>query len=77
MMESDSQSLPTRFEGKVALITGAASGIGRAVAVRLLAEGASVFGVDIDRTRLDELAELADSRLITREADVSDREACR
>jgi meso-butanediol dehydrogenase / (S,S)-butanediol dehydrogenase / diacetyl reductase len=76
-MESDSQSLPRRFEGKVALITGAASGIGRAVAVRLLAEGASVFGVDIDRTRLDELAELADSRLITREADVSDREACR
>ncbi len=77
MTESDPQSPPRRFEGKVALITGAASGIGRAVALRLLAEGASVFGIDIDRTGLDELAGLADSRLITQQADVSDRAACR
>ena len=31
-----------RFEGKVALVTGAATGIGQAAAVRLAAEGASV-----------------------------------
>lgn len=37
-----------RFDGKVALITGAASGLGRAVALRLASEGAQVFAVDID-----------------------------
>jgi len=42
-----------RFEDKVALITGAASGIGRSVCVRLASEGARIFAIDID---LDGLA---------------------
>src|SRR4051794_11585578 len=39
-----------------AVVTGAASGIGRAVAEQLLAEGATVVAVDRDAGRLDELA---------------------
>ncbi len=35
-----------RFEDKVALVTGAAAGIGRASAERLASEGARVFCVD-------------------------------
>jgi NAD(P)-dependent dehydrogenase (short-subunit alcohol dehydrogenase family) len=49
-----------RFSGKVALVTGAASGIGRASAQRLAAEGARVFCVDLAAEGLDALvAEIA------------------
>ena len=48
----------TRFEGKVTLITGAGSGIGRAVALRLASEGASVFGMDINAEGLAETENL-------------------
>lgn len=36
------------FEGQVAFVTGAASGIGKACALELLSQGAAVIGVDID-----------------------------
>jgi NAD(P)-dependent dehydrogenase (short-subunit alcohol dehydrogenase family) len=42
-----------RFFGRVALITGAASGIGAATAARLLAEGARVATFDLDASQLD------------------------
>ncbi|HET8708068.1 MAG TPA: SDR family NAD(P)-dependent oxidoreductase [Pseudomonadales bacterium] len=37
-----------RFEGKVALVTGAASGMGKATALRLAAEGAKILLADIN-----------------------------
>ena len=39
-----------RFEGKVAIVTGGASGIGRATALRLASEGASVLVADRDES---------------------------
>jgi 3alpha(or 20beta)-hydroxysteroid dehydrogenase len=39
-----------RLEGKVALVTGAAGGIGAAIAARFAAEGASVLATDFDET---------------------------
>jgi NAD(P)-dependent dehydrogenase (short-subunit alcohol dehydrogenase family) len=51
----------SRFEGKVAIVTGAASGIGRAALIRLVAEGARALGVDLNEGGLAETAELARS----------------
>lgn len=48
---------PGRFAGRVALVTGAASGIGRATAIRLGAEGADVACLDVAEDRLDEVVE--------------------
>ena len=42
----------SRFKGKVALVTGAASGIGQATAIRLASEGAKVMLADINEAGL-------------------------
>jgi len=42
-----------RFVDKVVMVTGAGSGIGRASAVRIAAEGGSVFCVDLNMTSAD------------------------
>src|SRR6478609_2730121 len=69
--------MDSRFEGLVALVTGAGSGIGQAVALRLLAEGASVFGVDVDGDRLRSTEALASRKFAMLEADLGDPEICR
>jgi len=65
------------FAGKVAVVTGAGSGIGRYLVLGLLAEGASVAASDIDEVGLKETATKAGAgdRLRTYRLDVADRDA--
>jgi NAD(P)-dependent dehydrogenase (short-subunit alcohol dehydrogenase family) len=43
--------------GKIALLTGAAYGIGRATAVRFAAEGATVVALDVQCETLDSIGD--------------------
>lgn len=82
-------TLPQRQQGKVAFITGAARGQGRAHAVRLAGEGADVLALDLagplpgvpyESATADDLAETArqvealDRRILTHRGDVRDFE---
>ena len=71
----------TELEGKVAIVTGAAGGFGRALVRGLVGAGAKVAALDVDERRLDELAAEhedagGDGRLLTTRTDISRYEEC-
>lgn len=82
--------MPGRVEGKVALITGAARGQGRAEAIRLAEEGAAIIAVDIcealpqvaylpatadDLAETVRLVEAVGGKIVSAKADIRDRVA--
>lgn len=68
-----------RFSNKSVIVTGAAGGIGSAIARRFLSEGAKVCAVDLATDALEKLALDLGSpiELMTVEADISSEENCR
>jgi NAD(P)-dependent dehydrogenase (short-subunit alcohol dehydrogenase family) len=69
--------VPRRLDGRVVLITGATSGIGRATALLASHEGAAIAAIDVDGTGLDSTAEAVRShggQIRTRVADVAEHD---
>ena len=68
-----------RMQDKIALVTGAGSGIGRTTAMRLADAGARVACADVSRAHAEQTAEVivkAGGDAYALEADVSDADAC-
>jgi len=65
-----------RFQNKVVVVTGAASGIGEAAAKRFASEGASLVLADIDTDGLDRVAGEIGDAAASRPTDVRDMAAC-
>jgi NAD(P)-dependent dehydrogenase (short-subunit alcohol dehydrogenase family) len=63
---------PRELDGEVAVVTGAASGIGRACAAALLGAGACVVGLDVSATTGSEFSE---GEYLGLRTDVTDRDA--
>ena len=67
-----------KFNGKTAVITGASVGIGRAVALQLAEQGASLILVDINIDKLNEVkqeTEMLGADTLTYQCDISNEES--
>jgi len=66
------KATPGRFSGKTVIVTGAASGIGRATASRIAREGGRVVAVDISADKLTEFAgSLPEAQIVTVAGDIT------
>lgn len=65
-----------RFEGKIAIVTGAASGIGLAVAKRLAAEGAKLVIGDRNEEGIAAAADAIGDAAVAMPFDVADEQSC-
>ncbi|HTC54632.1 MAG TPA: SDR family NAD(P)-dependent oxidoreductase [Steroidobacteraceae bacterium] len=65
----------TALLGRQAVLTGASGGIGAAIARELMAQGATVHGIDCDPDGLDALAQEFSGRFLPYRADLADRSA--
>jgi 2-hydroxycyclohexanecarboxyl-CoA dehydrogenase len=64
-----------KLDDKIAIVTGAGQGIGRGIAEKLAAEGATVVVTDINETTAKETAEAIGNRAIGVHTDVTSRES--
>lgn len=64
-----------QFEDQIAIITGAAAGIGHAIATHLAERGARIVGVDISPALADALEDLPGAGHLALSADISDQAA--
>ncbi|MEM6898862.1 MAG: SDR family oxidoreductase [Pseudomonadota bacterium] len=67
----------TVLDGQVAIVTGAASGIGRAAALKLAAAGATIIATDIDSSGMEKTADMivaSDGRCKTHQQDVTEED---
>ena len=63
-----------RVDGKIALVTGAGSGLGRAISILLAKEGAKVVATDINQEGAEETAKLIGGNAIAIKQDVTSEE---
>lgn len=74
--------MANRMDGKFAVVTGAASGMGKAIALDFLREGAKIVGFDMNEERLGELVEEAaaegfgEESLVTYKGNILNDEDC-
>ena len=73
---SKEKSMSVSLQGKIAVITGAASGIGLATTKALLDQGARVVMVDWNKTALEDLTRELGANAVAQVTDLLDAESC-